>query len=403
MRWIISVTAGKWQLNSIQQAKSAGFNVFAIDNNPNAEGFSDADINLCCDIFDIEHIFSKLNELSIIPSGVSSFTSEAGMYTAACIREQFNLLGLKIKDTEGFVFKHIQRETWDKAGMIGPKWFTANSFEEFLSKIDSINSEVIIKPVDGAGSRGVNKFHKDLNNANECFEEAIKFSRSGKIIVEEFIDGIEFTSEVFADNGKIHVLAITNKKKIPGTFGTVSYELATPELDKKTIELIENATIKAFAELGLKNGPGHAELFLCPDKKVKMVEAAARGGGFMVFDKFVPTTCGVNIARATALSSCALPVSDELKEKYLHKRPTVLRFLPTREGIVKRINGFDEASKLDNVEVGCFVAEGEILSNAKADNDRMGYILCHARTPQLAQDLANYAESLIDIEIKEKR
>ena len=45
MTWIVALTAGRWQRHSIKQAKSMGIKVFAVDADPNAEGFEDADIS----------------------------------------------------------------------------------------------------------------------------------------------------------------------------------------------------------------------------------------------------------------------------------------------------------------------------------------------------------------------
>ena len=41
--WLVAVTAGRWQQNGIREAQAAGLKVLAIDADPNAEGFADAD------------------------------------------------------------------------------------------------------------------------------------------------------------------------------------------------------------------------------------------------------------------------------------------------------------------------------------------------------------------------
>ena len=57
--------------------------VASVDDDPNAEGFLDSDLVLCMDIFDVDKIQEELSKRNINPSGVSSFTSEVGMKTAA--------------------------------------------------------------------------------------------------------------------------------------------------------------------------------------------------------------------------------------------------------------------------------------------------------------------------------
>jgi cysteine synthase A len=118
--------------------------------------------------------------------------------------------------------------------------------------------------------------------------------------------GTEFTVEVFCAHGRVNVLAITEKKKVPGTRGTVASELATPDRAPEVLERITSAVSSAFVALGYLEGPGHAEAILMADGSVWLVEVAGRGGGFMVFDKFVPLVTGVNIAQLTALQAVGM-------------------------------------------------------------------------------------------------
>ena len=400
MNWLISITAGRWQRYAIQQAKEVGLNVLAIDSNPNAEGFMDADISICIDIFNVEGIISKITELGIKPAGVCCFTSEAGMQTAALLREYYDLKGLRKIDTDKFIYKNYQREIWDRSNVEGPRWFTASTSEDVIDLINTIKLPAIIKPVDSAGSRGISKItesnHETLQN---LFNVAHENSRTGQVIVEEFMEGTEYTAEVLAYNGTINVLALTSKKKVADTDDTVANELATPDIPDDQIKLIEATTIKAFKALNLSDGPGHAELILGQDRKPKMVEAAGRGGGLMVFDKLVPTISGVNIAQATSLQACNKPVENLIAHQFSEMRAAVLRFISFEPGTVKAIEGFEDVNQINNVEAGCLVSIGNVMSKASTDGDRMAYILTNASNIDEAQRLADVSENMISIEV----
>ena len=211
------------------------------------------------------------------------------------------------------------------------------------------------------------------------------------------MDGTEFTVEVFAADGDVHVLAVTEKKKVDGTRGTVARELATPDRSPDVTQHIATTVVAAFQALDYTEGPGHAEVILKKDGSVGLIEVAGRGGGFMVFDRFVPAVSGVNIARITTLQSVGLPVGSITNLE----KAAVLRFFPSKPGFLKRISGFEAANLLDDVEAGPFVQVGDQFHRAAADGDRLGYILSRAATPLQAQKLADKAERLIHFDIEE--
>jgi biotin carboxylase len=396
-RWLVAVTAGRWQCHGIQEARAAGLKVLAIDADPNAEGFADADQVLNVDLSDHEAIIQAVRGLGKNIRGAVSFASEAGMPLAARIREEFNLPGPRLELCRRLLDKAIQREIWTEKGVPGPKWEVFGEAEEALSAISSFGFPLIIKPTDSSGSRGVTKIESAEDDLSDAVARAFQFSKSGKIILESYMDGTEFTVEVFAADGDIHVLAVTEKKKVEGTRGTVACELATPERPREVVMRIAEAVVAAFRALGYTEGPGHAEAILKKDGSVGLIEVAGRGGGFMVFEGLVPAVSGVNIARLTALQAVGLPVGDITNTE----KAAVLRFFPSKPGVLKNISGLEAANLLDGVEASSFVQVGDRFSSAAADGDRFGYILSRAKTPLEAQERADKAERLIRFDIEE--
>lgn len=399
MAWIISITAGTWQTYAIKTAASLGYKVFAVDGTPTAEGFNFADHTLCCDIFDTERIISVCNEMNINPKGVSSFTSEAGMIPAAKLRDYYNLSGIRFNSVRYFIDKCAQRAVWEEHHLPNPKWISATTFRDAVLNIKPLLFPLIVKPADGAGSRGITKIEKGQSLTKNAFDHAIAHSKSKKVIIEEYIDGIEYTAEVFADNGKIFILALTEKKKVDGTNGTVAVELASPQ---KNITLMDKASatlLDAFKALGLTDGPGHAEFIISNEGKIYLVEAAGRGGGFMVFDRLVPAISGVDVAKATVLNACGLSVDDILSRRYAKPKAAVLRFFPSVEGTLTDISGFDKANSIVGIEAKPFVKINHKMRKAMTDGDRLGYILAIGNDIVKTQLKTNQAEKMINFEV----
>lgn len=395
-KWLVAVTAGRWQTHGIQEAKAAGLRVIAVDADPNAEGFLHAELNLCMDLSDHANVIEALIGLNKNICGAVSFCSEAGMSLAGKIRETFDLPGPRAELCRRLLEKSEQRRIWSESGIPGPSWKVFRTPCEALAAVESFGFPLVLKPTDSSGSRGVSKLESRRDDLDEAIARAFEFASSGEIIMESYMDGNEFTVETFGTNGNIYVLGVTEKKKVPNTRGTVANELATPNRPAGVIELIGQTVVSALNALGYLEGPGHTEVILQQDGSVGLVEAAGRGGGFMVFDKLVPTVSGVNIARCTALQAVGLGVGPI----EVTQGAAVLRFFPSCPGRLKSIVGFDQANQLAGVEAGTFVKVGDVFSAAVADGDRLGYLLSRAETPQAAKELADEAEQKIRFEFE---
>ena len=395
-KWLVAVTAGRWQIHGIQEAKAAGLRVIAVDADPNAEGFLYADVKLSMDLSDHANVIEALRGLNKNICGAVSFCSEAGMSLAGKIRETFDLPGPRSELCRRLLEKSEQRRIWSESGIPGPCWKVFRTAYAALAALESFGFPLVVKPTDSSGSRGVTKLESGRDDLEDAIARAFQFSNSGEIIIESYMDGTEFTVETFGTNGKIYLLAVTEKKKVPNTRGTVANELATPNRSADVMELIGQTVISSLNALGYVEGPGHSEVILLKDGSLGLVEVAGRGGGFMVFDKLVPAASGVNIARCTALQAVGLEVGP------IEVMPdaVVLRFFPSLPGRLKSIEGFDLANHVAGVEAGCFVKVGDVFSEAIADGDRLGYLLSRAETPQRAREQADEAERQVRFEFE---
>lgn len=395
--WLVAVTAGKWQRHGIREARSAGFKVLAIDSDPEAEGFLEADKSLIIGFSDHAKVIEAVRSLGLNIKGVVSFCSEAGMEISANIREAFDLPGPRTELCHRLMDKSLQRKVWTDKGIPGPKWAEFQTVDAALKAIPVFGFPLIVKPADSSGSRGVAKLESMNDEIQDAVENAFLSSKNSNVLLEACMEGVEFTVETFSSSGNVEVLAVTEKKKIEATRGTVAKELASPDRSKEVVSRIANTVKDALLALGYTDGPGHAEVMLMGDGSVGLIEVAGRGGGFMVFDHFIPSVSGINVARLTALQAVGLPVGDIVKKE----AAAVLRFFPARAGRLKKIFGLENANSINGVEAGSFVKEGEIFKMATTDGDRLGYILSCAHSPQEAQRLADEAESLIRFDFEE--
>jgi biotin carboxylase len=290
--------------------------------------------------------------------------------------------------------KGAQRARWTAAGLPCPTWGLATTVEDVVALVAELGGELIVKPVDSAGSRGVVRIDAP-EHAAAAARVALAASPSGTAIVERFVHGTEMTVETFGADGEHVALAVTSKRKVPGSGGTVAMELATPDLPFDEVDAVARLAAAALNALGYDDGPGHTEILRADDGTLTLVEAAGRGGGFMVADGLVPAASGIDLAAVTVRQALGLPFDAAPTQRLA----VVLRFVPSTAGVVRTLGGFEAARRLDGVDAGPLVEVGAVVGDARADGDRLAYVLTSGATVADALDRADAAEAALTIVI----
>jgi biotin carboxylase len=397
-RWLVAIGAGRWQLSGIRAAQEDGNRVFAIDGDENAPGLRIADRSAVVDISSVEAVVNAVSASGVKPSGSISFVSDAGMAAAAAVREKFDLPGPRKELVERLTNKCSQRKVWTAAGLPCPEWSCVRDEIQAVDGIGKLGQKLILKPADSAGSRGVAVIGPG-EEWKPAFAEALRHSRCGRVIVENFVDGIEYAVETFSHRGKTAVLAVSEKRKVPGSRGTVAIELATPSQPIEVTDRIGCLAKDAIAALGYSDGPGHTEILREVDGSLWLVETAGRGGGFMVADGLVPRASGYDLNRACARQALGL---EPLPLPGCSPRAFVLRFLPAKPGIVTALTGFDRVRDFANVECEPLVKVGDRVERAVTDSARLAYILSWADDRATALSQADRTEACIRVDVAEE-
>lgn len=393
-KWLIAVTAGRWQVQTIQQAKKMGINIIAIDSSPDAEGLAIADLAIVAKLTEFNRIINQIGGRNV--AGVLSICSDAGMLLAGQLRDYYGVTtGPSFAVSQRLVNKAIQRKFWEKSNVNGPRWQVGNDIKQLLAISAQMPLPFMIKPVDSAGSRGVVKVESYDQDIESYLVKALSFSSTKEVIVEVFMPGKEYTVEAFTDKGQPQILAITEKKKISATQGLVAYQLSSANLSSKSEAKIKQLVTDAINALGYLDGACHAEIILMPDNTVGMVELAGRGGGFLVFERFVKLTSGFDIIRHTlnqALGEAFVPAMNK-------SQPCILHFFPNEEGTFIGVSGFTQANDIFGIEGASFIEPGTYLNHACCDGDRMGYVISYSNDMKQAESQLQQAIAFINFKV----
>ena len=206
------------------------------------------------------------------------------------------------------------------------------------SAIRMMRYPLIVKPVDCNSSKGVRRCD-DLEELQRYFSDAVGFSRTKTAVVEEFIEGIEISVDVYVENGKAHVLCISNSDKIQDKDRFVIFRAIWPSPISDAVRDRIAACAQQIADaFHIQNSPMLIQ-FLTDGTDVYVVEFSARTGGGVKY-LLVDRTSGFDVIKAVVdLTLGQKPHVDELhaEQKYL-----VNDFIYCKPGVFDHLEGFDE-------------------------------------------------------------
>lgn len=396
MKKIMILGASILQLPAILKAKEMGIEVIAVDMDENAIGFKHADKCLVISTIDIDEVVeaAKLHNID----GIMTLASDMPMRTVAKVAEELGLIGISKETAFKATNKAAMRECLGKNNVPIPKFFRVKGYDEYINIVNKFTSEIIIKPSDNSGSRGV-VLLKELNNEEQiknAFKYSMENSRSGEIIVEEYMKGPEVSVESVSIDGKIYIVAITDKITT-GSPNFVEMGHSQPsQLSKEITDNIKNVAIDAIRAVGIDNGPAHTEIIVTREGP-KIVEIGARLGGDNITSHLVPLSTGINLVQVCI--QIAMGIKVNLKQKFL--KGSSIRYFESIEGKIDYIEGIEEARLIEGIKQIEFTKQiGQRVGKVSSSSDRLGFIIAQSDNAKKAIDICNKGKDLIKIRME---
>ncbi|EMR06572.1 Alanine-anticapsin ligase BacD [Bhargavaea cecembensis DSE10] len=397
---IMILGASILQLPAIRAAKEMNLEVIAVDIDKNAIGSTEADIFVNKSTNEIPSVIEAAKYYKI--DGIITLASDLPMRSVAAVVNELNLTGVSIETAELTTNKYLMREALNNKSIPVPNFKKAKTVSEFLELLNDFNDDIIVKPADSSGSRGVTKIHQkdDVETKKAAFHKSLSFSVAKEVIVEEFMIGPEISVETISMNGHVSVLAITDKVTTGApNFVEVGHSqpsILSIEIIKK-VEEISKASIKA---LGIYNGPAHIEIIITSEGP-KIVEVGARLGGDNISTHLVPLSTGIDIVKATI----DISLGNQPKLTFTKNGGAAIKyFYPKDTGTLKGIYNLNKARMIEGIKQitvtkkkGDKVIGGKDLENS---TDRLGFIISQSEDNQSAIEKCDKAVSLLHIEIE---
>ena len=385
MKKIMVLAAGLLQIDVIEKAKSMGYYVLAVDGNPKAPGFNVADKAICADIVNEETMLKIARDEHV--DGVIHPCSEVSMAVMGRINDELGLSGISREQAICATNKHLMRKAFEKGNAPSPKSILAQDAEDAWSRLQSeFDTDAILKPSRNSGSRGIAKVSRNMDKGDfiRAYDEALSESRDHSVLIEQFIEGPEFSIEMIVWQGEIHVLTVTDKKTT-GAPHFVELGHNQPSCFSATdVETLKAAAVAGVRALCVNNCACHAEAKLM-NGKAYLMEVGARLGGDFISTELTHLSTGIDMVAAAI--DVALGVEPDLSAKEEPKGVCIRYFCPKPGKLVSISN----TEVLNNPHVylwEIYPKEGDVIPAVTSSLCRSGHVIVTEKTPQKAIELA---------------
>ncbi|MBQ8780984.1 MAG: ATP-grasp domain-containing protein [Oscillospiraceae bacterium] len=334
------IGASYLQLPLIEKAKEMGYTTHVFAWACNDVGEAAADHFYPISITNLDEITEKCREIGIC--GICSIATDLGNITVHYAADKLGLSGNSMQCTDNSTNKHLMRKVFEKNNDPSPASFIADENTD-LSEMH-MSYPLIVKPTDRSGSRGIFKVN--------CFEELVQAAGSAlnesfekKFLVEEFVDGEEYSVEGISFNGEHNILAITKKFTTGAPNFIETGHLQPAPLDSETAEKVKRIVVHALDSLGVKNSASHSEIKIDSDGNIKIIEIGTRMGGDCIGSDLVYYSTGIDYLKAVIQVACG--IKPEL-EPVSAPQPVKVCFIFTEDDLneMKRLQQTDKFIKL---------------------------------------------------------
>jgi biotin carboxylase len=393
---IIILGAGVMQGPAIRIAKEMELETFVFDADTNAPCRRLADHFECIDLKDTEKIEAFARSLKET-GGLAGIMTAGTDFSAsvAWTAEKLHLPGISYQTAINASDKGVMRLRFAEAGVPSPKFITIHDIppQDFSLPFDF---PTVVKPVDNMGGRGCRKVSSQ-NDLALAVKDSLHFSRSRKVIIEEYMDGPEFSVDAIVHNGNITMCGLADRHIFfPPYFIEMGHTMPT-NIDAES----QNAIFKVFTQgvkaLGIQNGAAKGDIKLT-QKGPMIGEIAARLSGGYMSGWTYPYSSGVEPARAAIQVAIGTQPDTLTPAKNWTSAERAFISIP---GKVKSMSGIDEAKNMPHIkDIFLRIEKGSSVQFPVNNVSKCGNIISAAPTREEAVYAAEKAAQSILIHLE---
>lgn len=278
---------GELQISIITRAKAMGLFVVGIDP------FEDAVAKDYCDAFEVVGGQDFIGTIDVAKkykvSAIVTAATDKPLVMMARVAEELHLPFFSVETAEWSTDKFQMKQRFLEGGVPCARGRLIHNSEE----AQDLYFPLICKPRDNSGSRGV-KLCRDLIELDSCIKEALEVSKLDTVLVEEFIEGREFSIESLHYDGKSEVIQFTEKKTTEFPYNVELGHKQPANLTDDQRNQICDIISKIASCMHFENCPSHTELKI-NERGIFVIETSPRLGGDYITSTLTPLSTGINL------------------------------------------------------------------------------------------------------------
>ena len=379
---------GELQKSIINRAKKMGLYVVGIDPCEDAACRDEVDAFEIVGGQDYEGTLAVARKYNVA-AVVTAATDKPLVMMARVAKE----LGLRFYSEETAIWstdKYQMKQRFIEGGIPCARGKVIKSVDE----AKDLDFPLILKPRDNSGSRGV-ILCRDMQSLQNAMDEALQYTRLDSVLVEEYIEGQEYSIEGLHYDGKSEVIQFTEKKTTPFPYNVELRHTQPANVSEKHKEQIRKIVADIAVVLGFENCPSHTELKI-NERGIFVIETSPRLGGGYITSTLTPLSTGINMEDQLLNIATVAPVDTKNNRV---ERASAVHFFSLPEGIVTSIDpNLKKIKEWPGVEYfDLKLREGSIVRKFKSGLDSYGQIIISAGTREEADFLIEkYSKAIND-------
>lgn len=284
---ILVFGVGELQKSIIDRAHKMGLYVVGIDPCADAYCKDDVDAFEIVGGQDFEGTCAVVEKYGI--DAIVTAATDKPLVMMARIAEKYGFPFYSVETAQWSTDKFQMKNRFELGGVPHAQGRTISKVEEAVG----LAFPVIVKPRDNSGSRGV-KLCRNQEELRVSIDEALENSKLDSVLVEEFIEGPEYSIEGLHHDGKSEVIQFTEKKTTEFPYNVELGHIQPANISEDNKQKIREIVAKIGKALNFVNCPSHTELKI-NEGGIFVIETSPRLGGDYITSTLTPLSTGVNL------------------------------------------------------------------------------------------------------------
>ena len=321
------IGANDFQRQLILKAREMKLETHVFAWEDGAVGKECADYFYPISIIEKEKILKECQKIKI--DGICSIASDLAVLTVDYIAEKMGLNANSVHCSHIATNKFAMRNAFKSNGDPIPKYAEVELGKTY--DISDFKYPLIVKPTDRSGSRGITKITEE-SQLVDAIKDACAESFEHKAMIEEFVEGKEYSVECISFHGK-HVLLAVTEKLTTGAPHFIETGHNQPALiSQEVLNQIKSIIYHALDSLNITEGASHSEIKIDKKGLIKIIEIGSRMGGDCIGSDLVRISTGYDFTKMVI--DVALGKEPEFK-KIAEPEKACVRFLFSEDDVME--------------------------------------------------------------------